>query len=85
MTGCIDKIDTLRTIVIMWVARKPEPDDWEILLRLIRTLSIEIGEPKLLRVAQTQDNLALYQIADILGIDDEEKEIIFEKLFQDED
>ena len=48
----------------------------------LRSLAKEIGKPKLLRIAKPANDIALFEITNFLGIDDEEKEIIFENLFQ---
>lgn len=81
----IDNISCLRSIILMWITRTPTEKDWKILIKLIKTLSLGIKKPKLLKAAKTKDNLALYKIATILGIDDEEKTLIFEDLFLDEE
>ena len=80
----IENINTLRSIILMWLARDPTSKDWEIIKKLIRTLATAINKPELIKWARRADNLAIYQITDLLGIDDEEKQLIFQDLFCDE-
>ena len=81
----IENVSTLRSIILMWLARNPTEKDWEILKKIIRTFSIAINKPELIKWAARGDNIAIYQITDLLGIDDEEKQLIFQDLFCDED
>ena len=79
----MEYIDSLRMLILMMVTRNPKGEEWIILLNLIRSLAKEIDKPKLLRAARQENDIALFEITNILGIDDEEKEIIFENLFCD--
>ena len=74
----------LRSTIIMCLCRKPEGTDWDIIKRLCRTLDLEIGGTKLTRIAKLRNNIAVYQLVDLLGLDDEEKLLIFDPLFQNE-
>ena len=74
----------LRSTIIMCLCREPRGEDWDIIKRLCRTLDLEIGGTKLTRMAKKQNNIAIYQLVDYLGLDDEEKSLIFDPLFKNE-
>ena len=67
----------------MSIANQPTEEDWSFIERLCRTLEIETGG-NLHRVSKRRDNIAKYQLVDTLGLDNEEKCLIFNSIFKNE-
>ena len=74
----------LRVTILMSLANRPEYNDWGFIQRLCRTLDYEIGGNRLYRLTKRRDNIAVYQLVDMLGLDNEEKLLIFGPIFQNE-
>lgn len=84
MTDAIANIT--RSIILLWIIRDKTIVDWNIIRRLLRTYAIHMGKnpAKLIRLSQSEDDLAVYQIILEISLDDEEIIIVSSTAFQNE-